>query len=55
MTRVRFVKADLQVEAPRPLRWNTVTVGWLPADGWFCSCGVARCEHVKEVKEVLSA
>ena len=53
--KLMHIRADVRVPAPKPLRFNTVTVGWLPADGWFCTCGEARrCEHRDLVVKALS-
>jgi len=51
--RLRYVKADVQVEAARPMRFDVVTVGWLPADGWFCTCEARRCEHIALVRSAI--
>ena len=36
------------VRTPRdagPGRWDDHRVGWLPAEGWFCTCEVRGCGH----------
>lgn len=53
VARLRYIKADLQV-ATGPRSFTVHTVGWLPGEGWFCTCAVARCGHVRTVADAIA-
>ena len=43
-----YVKASVRGPTAEPgHRWSEAVVGWLPSEGWFCSCGARRpCMHI---------
>jgi len=56
VARLRYVRAELEVPTAPTAHgrgFETVTVGWLPSERWFCTCAARACEHVQQVRTVI--